>query len=665
MSSTRRLTVAQAIVEFLAQQHTRRDGVEQPFFAGAFAIFGHGNVAGLGAALLEQADRLRCILPRNEQAMVHSAVGFAKMKNRLQAMVCTTSIGPGATNMITGAAVATINRLPVLLLPGDLFATRAPAPVLQQLESAQSQDVSVNDCFKPVSRYWDRINRPEQVMTALPEAMRVLTSPAETGAVTLCLPQDVQTEAFDFPEALLRKRVWTIPRLRPDATLLADAAALLRQAARPVIIAGGGVHYSNAIDSLRALVEATKVAVVETQAGKGALPYDHPQALGAVGVTGTPGANRLTRDADVVLVVGSRLSDFTTASKSAFQNPAVRFIGLNVTELDAGKHQALPLVGDARVALDELRPALAGWQTSVPYREQIARDRLDWEEEIDRIVAGEQRADELAAEPPPAPEAAVDRGPQTRTGASSATHASRRQDAGDQRRAISQGEVIGVLNAFVGSRDVIINAAGSLPGDLHKLWRARDPKQYHLEYGYSCMGYEIAAGLGVKLAAPDRDVYVLVGDGSYLMMAQEIATAVQEGLRLTILVLDNHGFASIGALSESVGAQGFATEYRHRTERSGRLDGPLVQVDFAANAGSLGACVRRAESRHAIVEALQAAKAAQEGVTAIVIPVDRDARVGGPSVWWDVPVAETSTLPSVQEARRRYVEARTQRRSYL
>jgi 3D-(3,5/4)-trihydroxycyclohexane-1,2-dione acylhydrolase (decyclizing) len=664
VSSTRRLTVAQAIVEFLVQQHTRRDGVEQPFFAGVFAIFGHGNVAGLGAALLEQADRLRCILPRNEQAMVHSAVGFAKMKNRLQAMVCTTSIGPGATNMITGAAVATINRLPVLLLPGDLFATRAPAPVLQQLESAQSQDVSVNDCFKPVSRYWDRINRPEQVIAALPEAMRLLTSPAETGAVTLCLPQDVQTEAFDFPEALFRKRVWTIPRLRPDATLLAEAAALLRQAARPVIIAGGGVHYSGAIDSLRALVDATGIAVVETQAGKGALPHDHPQALGAVGVTGTPGANRLTRDADVVLVVGSRLSDFTTASKSAFQNPAVRFIGLNVTELDAGKHQALPLVADARVALDELRPALAGWQTSAAYREQITRDRRDWEEEIDRIVAGEQRADELAATPPPAPQTVVESG-SARTHPSIATHASEQQDAGGGRPAITQGEVIGALNAFVGPRDVIINAAGSLPGDLHKLWRVRDPKQYHLEYGYSCMGYEIAAGLGVKLAAPDRDVYVLVGDGSYLMMAQEIATAVQEGIRLTILVLDNHGFASIGALSESVGAQGFATEYRHRTERSGRLDGPPVEVDFAANAASLGACVRRAESRDAIRDALQAAKAAKEGVTAIVIPVDRHARVGGPPVWWDVPVAETSTLPSVQEARARYVAARAQRRFYL
>ncbi|MPZ18305.1 MAG: 3D-(3,5/4)-trihydroxycyclohexane-1,2-dione acylhydrolase (decyclizing) [Luteitalea sp.] len=641
MSSTRRLTVAQAIVEFLVQQHTRRDDVEQPLFAGAFAIFGHGNVAGLGAALLERTDRLRCILPRNEQAMVHSAVGFAKMQNRLQAMVCTTSIGPGATNMITGAAVATINRLPVLLLPGDLFATRAPAPVLQQLESAQSQDVSVNDCFKPVSRYWDRINRPEQVIAALPEAMRVLTSPAETGAVTLCLPQDVQTEAFDFPEALFRKRVWTIPRLRPDATLLAEAVALLRQATRPVIVAGGGVHYSGAIDSLRAFVDATGIAVVETHAGKGALPYDHPQALGAVGVTGTPGANRLTREADVVLVVGSRLSDFTTASKSAFQNPAVRFIGLNVTELDAGKHQALPLVADAQVTLDELRPALAGWETSAAYREQVTRDRLDWEQEIDRIVAGQQQADELAAIP------------------------SDRQGAEAGRRAISQGEVIGLLNGFVGPRDVIINAAGSLPGDLHKLWRARDPKQYHLEYGYSCMGYEIAAGLGVKLAAPDRDVYVLAGDGSYLMMAQEIATAVQEGIRLTILVLDNHGFASIGALSESVGAQGFATEYRYRTECSDRLDGPPVQVDFAANAASLGAHVWRAESRDAIREALQAAKATEEGVTAIVIPVDRHAQVGGPPVWWDVPVAETSTLASVQEARARYVAARAQRRFYL
>jgi 3D-(3,5/4)-trihydroxycyclohexane-1,2-dione acylhydrolase (decyclizing) len=622
MSTHRRLTTAQALVEFLTQQHTSLDGVELPFFAGVFAIFGHGNVAGLGPALLEARERLRTVLPRNEQAMVHTAVGFAKMANRRRTLVCTSSIGPGATNMVTGAALATINRLPVLLLPGDIFATRAPAPVLQQLESAASQDVSVNDCFRPVSRYWDRINRPEQLVTSLPEALRVLTSPAETGAVTLCLPQDVQTEAFDFPEALFRKRVWTIPRLRPDAALLQRAAALLRDAKTPLIVAGGGAIYSEATKSLHRFAEATGVAVVETQAGKGALSFDHPQALGAVGVTGTPGANRLAREADVVIVVGSRLSDFTTASKTAFQHPDVRFITVNVSEFDAGKHQALPLVGDARATLDEWLPMMAGWQVSEAYRDRVAREKESWDAEVDRIYH-------------------LDHGP-----------------------IISQGEVIGILNDFTGPRDVIVNAAGSMPGDLHKLWRARDPKQYHLEYGYSCMGYEIAAGLGIKLAAPDRDVYVLVGDGSYLMMAQEIATAVQEGVRLTILVLDNQGFSSIGGLSQAVGCAGYATAYRYRDPVTGLLDGGPLPVDLAANAASLGASVIRAGTRREIEQALEQARGL-DGTTAIVIPVDREQRVSGYESWWDVPIAEASPLEAVQRARHDYERARKSERRYL
>ena len=385
MPHTRRLTMAQALVEFLTAQYTSLDGEEQLFFGGVFAIFGHGNVAGVGQALLQARDRLRCYLPRNEQAMVHSAVGFAKMANRRRAMACTSSIGPGATNMLTGAAVATINRLPVLLLPGDIFATRGPAPVLQQLERPGTQDASVNDCFKPVSRYWDRINRPEQLIAALPEALRILTSPAETGAVTLCLPQDVQAEAYDYPEDLFRKRVWTIARQRPDAALLGEAAAILRQAQAPIIIAGGGAIYSEATASLARFAAATGIAVVETMAGKGALPFDHPQALGAVGVTGAPGPNRLARDADVVVTVGSRLSDFTTASKTAFQNPAVRFVNVNVTEFDAGKHQALPLVGDARATLDEWLPLMAGWRTSEGYRERVAAEKAAWEREVDRI----------------------------------------------------------------------------------------------------------------------------------------------------------------------------------------------------------------------------------------------------------------------------------------
>jgi len=622
MAQTRRLTAGQAIVEFMAQQYTSLDGDEQQFFGGVFAIFGHGNVAGLGQALLQSKDRLRCYLPRNEQAMVHTAVGYAKMANRRRTLACTSSIGPGATNMLTGAAVATINRLPVLLLPGDIFATRGPAPVLQQLESSSSQDVSVNDCFKPVSRYWDRINRPEQLITALPEALRILTSPAETGAVTLCLPQDVQTEAFDYPEALFRKRVWTITRPRPDRSRLEQAATLLRAAQSPLIVAGGGAIYSEATEALARFARDTGIAVVETMAGKGALPFDHPQALGAVGVTGALGANRFARDADVVIVVGSRLSDFTTASKTAFQHPNVTFIAVNITGFDAGKHQALPLVGDAKATLEEWLPLMQGWQTSSAYRERLAAEKAAWETEVDRIYAGNNSS------------------------------------------VLSQGEVIGLLNEFTGPRDVIVNAAGSAPGDLHKLWRSRDPKQYHLEYGYSTMGYEIPAGVGVKMAAPEREVYVLIGDGSYLMMAQEIVTSIQEGVRLTILVLDNHGFASIGGLSKAVGCAGFATEYRRRDERTGELDGDLLAVDFTANAESLGAIAVRACTPATVRAALHAARSADR-TTAIVIPVDREQRVGGYESWWDVPIAEVSTLDEVERARADYVKARKAERHYL
>jgi 3D-(3,5/4)-trihydroxycyclohexane-1,2-dione acylhydrolase (decyclizing) len=614
--------MGQALVEFLAEQYTSLDGIEQPFFGGIFSIFGHGNVAGLGQALLQEKDRLRCYFPRNEQAMVHTAVGYAKMANRRRALACTSSIGPGATNMLTGAALATINRLPVLLLPGDIFAARAPAPVLQQLEASSSQDISVNDCFKPVSRYWDRINRADQLITALPEALRILTSPAETGAVTLCLPQDVQTEAFDYPEAFFRKRVWTIGRPRPDAALLRQAAAALRAAKTPIIIAGGGTIYSEATGALATFADATGIAVVETMAGKGALRFDHPQALGAVGVTGAAGANRLAREADLVIVVGSRLSDFTTASKTAFQHPDVRFINVNITEFDAGKHQALALVGDAKAALDEWLPLMQGWQTSAEYRSRVSREKAEWEQEVDRVYAGNQAS------------------------------------------LISQGEVIGILNEVTRPEDVIVNAAGSLPGDLHKLWRARDPKQYHLEYGYSCMGYEIAAGLGIKMAAPEREVYVLIGDGSYLMLAQEIVTSIQEGVRLTILILDNQGFASIGGLSESVGCSGFVTRYRRRDPGTGLLDGEVLAVDFAANAESLGARAVRACTPSAIREALETARRADR-TTAIVIPVDRDQRVGGYESWWDVPIAEVSTIDAVRSARAEYERARTAERRFL
>ncbi len=608
MASRCRLTAAQATIKFLKNQYVERDGVERPFFAGCFGIFGHGNVAGIGQALQQNQD-FPYYLSRNEQAMVHTAVAFAKMNNRLRAFACTSSIGPGATNMVTGAATAIVNRVPVLLLPGDIFARRNVAPVLQQLESAQTQDISVNDCFKPVSRYWDRISRPEQLLTALPEAIRVMTSPVETGTVTLSLPQDVQAEALEYPCAFLEKRVWSVPRQRGDAQAMLHAATMVLAAKQPLLIAGGGVLYSEASGVLAKFVDQTGIPVAETQAGKGSLPFDHPQSLGAMGVTGTPGANLLARDADLIIGIGTRYADFTSASKTAFQNPAVNFININVAELDAGKHMGLPIVADAKVALEELTQALKGYRVPEGYQQRICRFREEWEKEVDRLF-------HLQHGPP-----------------------------------ASQGEVIGVVNSVSGPRDVVVCAAGSLPGDLHKLWRVRDPKGYHMEYGYSCMGYEIAGGLGVKMAAPDREVYVMVGDGSYLMMAQEIHTSIQEGIKLNIILLDNHGFGSIAGLSEACGSDGFGTHYRYR--KDGKLEGDTVNVDFVANAASLGAAALRVRTLDELRQALVAARATSR-TTVTVIEVDRYVRVPGYESWWDVPVAEVSEMESVRAARRVY-----------
>jgi 3D-(3,5/4)-trihydroxycyclohexane-1,2-dione acylhydrolase (decyclizing) len=615
---TRRLTMGQALVEFLASQRSERDGVERRFFAGVLGIFGHGNVAGVGQALQQAGERLRFSLVRNEQAAVHVAAGYAKMANRLATLACTSSIGPGATNMLTAAAGATINRVPVLLLPGDIFATRRVAPVLQQLESPFSQDISVNDAFKPVSRYWDRINRPEQLVTSAPEAMRVLTSPADTGAVTLALPEDVQSEAFDYPEELFLPRVWRIRRPLPEAELVARAAELVRASRRPLIVAGGGVLYSEATDALVAFATATGIPVGETQAGKGSMPYDHPGALGAIGVTGTPGANVMAREADLVLGIGTRYSDFTTASKTAFQDPAVRFVNLNVGEFDAFKQGGLALVADARAGLQALQGALAGWQVESSYRERAARFSREWDEEVERLYS-------LGHGPLP-----------------------------------SQGEVIGAVNGFAGARGVVVSAAGSLPGDLHKLWRTRDPKGYHLEYGYSCMGYEVSGAVGVKLAAPDREVYCMVGDGSWLMMSQEIVTALQEGIKITVVLIDNGGFASIGGLSASLGSEGFGTRYRFRGE-DGQLSGERIQVDFVANARSLGAHAMRARTIKELEVALAEARAGKRA-TVIVIETDPEARVGGYESWWDVPPAEVSDAEKVRAARASYEEARRRER---
>ncbi|MEI7644932.1 MAG: 3D-(3,5/4)-trihydroxycyclohexane-1,2-dione acylhydrolase (decyclizing) [Chloroflexales bacterium] len=621
-----RLTMAQAVIRFLEQQYVQRDGVEQPFFAGCFGIFGHGNIGGVAQAL-QQTPTFRYYQARNEQAMVHAAAAYAKTKNRLQTLACTSSIGPGATNMITGAAAATINRLPVLLLPGDIFARRNVAPVLQQLESAQSQDISVTDCFKPVSRYWDRISRPEQLLMSLPQAMRVLTSPAETGAVTLGLPQDVQAEAFTYPAAFFRRRVWPIARNRPDRAALAQAAALIRASQRPLIIAGGGVIYAEATEALRAFVEATGIPVGETMAGKGCLRYDHPLSLGAVGATGTLAANRIARDADLVIGVGTRYSDFTTASKTAFQHPDVRFINLNVAEFDAAKHHGLALVGDARATLEELGEILGGYRVADDYRALAQRLHAEWDAEVQRIY--DIRLTPLA----------------------------------------SQGELIGAVNELSDPSAIMVCAAGSLPGDLHTLWRARSPKNYHLEYGYSTMGYEIAGGLGAKMAAPERDVYVLVGDGSYLMMHTEIVTSIQEGIKLIIVLLDNDGYKSIGSLSRSMGQAGFGTRYVYPEQ--GRwptdADGANVRalpIDLAANARSLGAYVIACEGYDDFSRALRDARITDR-TTVVYIRNDRLHGVGGYEGWWDVPVAEVSESASVREKRAEWEQMRAKERDYL
>ena len=622
---TRTLTTAQAVVAFLIQQHVERDGVERPFFAGCFGIFGHGNVAGIGQAL-QQLPELRYHQARNEQAMVHTAAAFAKTKNRLQTLVCTSSIGPGATNMVTGAAAATINRVPVLLLPGDLFARRNVGPVLQQLESEQSQDVSVNDCFKPVSRYWDRINRPDQLITALPAAMRVLTDPAETGAVTLCLPEDAQTEAYAFPEALFRKRVWPIPRNRPDRAALERASAWIRASKRPLIVAGGGVIYSDATRSLRLLVDRTGIPVSETMAGKGSLPFNHPLQMGAIGVTGTSAANRIARDADLVIGIGTRYNDFTTASKTAFQNPDVRFVNINVASFDAAKQGALALVGDARATMDELLPLLDGFVADAEYRAACTSLHETWEAEVDRIYG-------------------IRHGPLP-----------------------SQGELIGAVNERGDPDAIMVCAAGSLPGDLHKLWRARHPKQFHLEYGFSTMGYEIAGGLGIKMAAPEREVYVLVGDGSFLMMASEIATSIQEGYRLTIVLMDNGGFKSIGGLSRTLGQGGFGTRYIYPVDGAlagdDASDARELGLDLAACARGLGANVVECAGYDEVVAALAEAKAADR-TSVIYVRNDRLEGVPGYDSWWDVPVAEVSESESVREARRAWEVKRAEERTYL
>ena len=634
MSQTTRLTVAQAAVRFLACQYSERDGVRHRLIEGCFGIFGHGNIAGLGQALMQLElereldpdggqDALRYYQCRNEQAMVHTAVGFSKMRHRMQTMACTTSVGPGATNLVTGAALATINRIPVLLLPGDVFATRASGTVLQQLESPRGHDISVNDTLRPVSVFFDRVWRPEQLPSVLLGAMRALTDSVNTGAVTIALPQDVQAEAWEWPVGLFDTRVWHIARPVPEASVLMEAVAAVRASQRPLIVAGGGVGYSEATEALRQFAEATGIPVAETQAGKGSLAWDHPQSVGAIGATGSTAANVLAAEADLVIGIGTRWSDFMTASMSAFGDPHVRFVNINVAALDGHKLSGLSLVADAREALQALTTHLGGWRADPAYTRRASDLAHVW----DGAVAAAYDLD------------------------------------GDPGAAPSQSQVIGAVNDLCGPRDVVVCAAGSMPGDLHKMWRTSDVMGYQVEYGYSCMGYEIAGGLGVKMAEPDREVIVMVGDGSYLMMAQEIVTAVQEGIKLVVVVVQNHGFASIGALSETVGAPGFGTRYRYRGD-TGHLDGDILPVDLAANAASLGAQVLRAETLGAFRQCLSQALAAT-GTT--VVHVECALATGAPSSesWWDVPVAEVSTQAVTRAARRAYENAKIGQRGHL
>ncbi len=614
---TVRLTVGQAIVRFMAQQYVERDGHEQRFIAGVWGIFGHGNVAGLGQALEElgDAEGMPYLRPQNEQAQVHIATAFARHRNRLQTYACMSSVGPGALNMVTGAATATVNRIPVLLLPSDYFANRAPDPVLQQVEHPIERDSSANDAFRPVSRFFDRVTRPEQLISSLPDAFRVLTDPVETGAVTISLPEDVQAEAHDWPTRMFERRVWRVRRPLPVAADLADAVALIRGATAPLIVTGGGTIYAEATDALSAFSTRFGIPVVETQAGKGALPWDHPMNAGPVGTNGGLAANRLGHDADLVIGVGTRLGDFVTASKTTFQNPDARFIGINVGPMDANKLRATPIVADAREALSALDAALsaAGYTgTSAAYRERAAALKREW----DAVVTGLRTVD---GEP------------------------------GD----LGQAEVIGVVNDAVGGHATVVCAAGSLPGDLLRLWRVDDPKAYHVEYGFSCMGYEIAAGLGVRLADADRDVVVMVGDGSYLMLNSEIVTAVAEGLKLTVVVLDNHGFQCILALQRGVGVPDFGNELRFRDRTTNRLNGPYVPIDFRAHAEAMGALGLFARTPDELRDALAQARAADR-ISVIVVPTEPEKRVPGFESWWDVPVAAASQQSGVRDAREAY-----------
>ena len=632
MTATRRMSVSQALIEFLANQWTVDGDLRERTIPGVLGIFGHGNVAGLGEALMASNLAEPGLMPyhqaRNEQAMVHQSVGFARMRRRRATFASAASVGPGAANMLTGAALATSNRLPALLLPSDTFATRVADPVLQQLELPHDPSLQVTDAFRPLSRFFDRVERPEQLFSIALAAMRVLTDPAETGAVTIALPEDVQAEAIDVPLAFLADREWHLRRPLPEPGPLARAVAAIRGARAPFIVAGGGVIYSGAEDALRRLVEATGIPVGTTQAGGGALPWDHPNYLGGVGATGSTAANRLAADADVVIGIGTRYSDFTTASRTAFQHPDVTFVNLNVAPFDAYKHGTqLPLVADARAGIEALEQELIGVRADPARTERIAREKAEWDAVVDAAFVPSRR----------------DRP--------------------------AQAEIIGAVQSASDPTDVVVQAAGSLPGDLHRLWRVRDPLGYHVEYAFSCMGYEIAGGLGVRRAAPDRDVIVMVGDGSYLMLHTELVTAVAEGQKLIVVLVQNHGYASIGNLSESVGGQRFGTRYRtYDADARNFQGGAPLPVDLAANARSYGVdVIEIAPGPDAIDDLRRAVATAKASDATTLIHVESDPLLGGPDGegWWDVPVAEMSQVPSVQQARAKYESARSAQRPLL
>ena len=615
---TIRLTTAQALVKYLQVQHSERDGQTRRLIAGVFGIFGHGNVAGLGQALCEYGQDLPYYQPCNEQSMVHTASGYARANHRLATLACTSSIGPGATNMVTGAATATINRLPVLLLPSDYYATRYQGPVLQQLEHPVSADLSVNDCFRPVSRFFDRITRPEQLLTALPEAMRVLLDPAETGAVTLALPQDVQAHAYDYPVSLFEKRVWQVERRLPDPRRAEEAVALLKAARRPVIIAGGGVHYSEAHTELQQLSEQCGIPVGETFAGKGAMSAPSALALGGMGVTGNPAAGKIAAAADLVISVGTRLTDFSTGSQSMFQHPEVKFLSINVCGHDAYKQGALPITADAREALHTLAAAAAaaGIEPDPAYLEEIDRTRKAWDERLQKEVYAQVPGEAMAG-----------------------------------------GQVVGVLNEEARAGDTIVAAAGGPPGDLHQLWDATGGRTCHLEFGYSCMAYELPAGMGVRMAQPQGEVVVYVGDGTYLMNPMELVTTVQEGLKITAVVANNHGYQVIRRLQMGRAGRSFGNEFRAREDASGRLEGDYLEIDYARNAASMGARTWNVATPEELRAALREAR--EETRTCVIVAEVEKHRYTPPSeVWWDIAAAEVSNDPETRQRREQYEEER-------